>query len=208
MNRAGKPSVVSVLRRTLEVVWWLWIGIGVLVAADTLIGITSSPLNVRLDLLVPFALDPTSFHVTSPRLGVDEVHIGDAFGKMVFSTANPVLIVTWIGWFCLWMGGWLVVIHQLRATFRTIESGDPFAGKAALRIRMIGLVILVMEAAQWVLLLCQQWYLNSQFSTVGLSFRTLVRPNLELVFLGLAVLVIAEVFRTGKSLRDEQALTV
>ena len=102
----------------------------------------------------------------------------------------------------------LVVLYQLRRVFGTLAAGDPFVRENATRIRMIGFAVLGMELVRVLVLSAQAYYLRANFSFTGIQLRTLPHPDLGVLFLGLVLLVIAEVFRQGADLREEQSLTV
>jgi hypothetical protein len=83
------------------------------------------------------------------------------------------------------------VLGQLRAVFRTLGDGQPFVAANATRIRWIAYAVILGELAR-----------------SGLRFD--VRPdfNVLAIIAGLIIFVIAEVFRAGTRLDEDQSLTV
>jgi hypothetical protein len=88
----------------------------------------------------------------------------------------------------------LVVLELLRRTLGAIVDGDPFAAVNALRITWIGVMVLAGEAA----------YSPGTASLVRPAFGM----NLSMLFLGLLIVALGEVFRHGSRLQTDVDLTV
>jgi hypothetical protein len=204
MKTLGRASLSSVMKVVLDVAWYLTLAGGILVALDALGGSSRG----RLDLWVQFEIDPAVYSIESEQLGVEGAVIGEAAGKLVFGSRNVALLLAYFGLIVIWLGAALAIIYQLRQVFRTLVAGTPFVRANAVRIRFIGLVIVAMEVARFFILLGQSLFLKANFAFAGLSLSTIPRPNLGAILIGIVVLVIAEVFRQGTELREEQELTV
>ena len=81
--------------------------------------------------------------------------------------------------------------------------------KNALILRKIALLVIAAAplryAVEWIVL---AWEMNS-FKIIGASYDTgHLEFNFDLLWLGVLILIIAEVFRIGTALQEEQALTV
>ncbi len=188
--------------------WYGAIAFGVLVVLETGFSLLADPAGARIDLRVPFDLAPAAFTAEAATLGVEGVLVKEASGTFHFRSTNVALLATWLGALALWLTAGLVVIHHLRRLFQTLAAGAPFAPANASRIRAIGLVVLALELCYRLLVLLQSLFLRHHFETSGLVFRVEFRPSLTLVFLGLVLLVISEIFRLGTALERDQALTV
>jgi hypothetical protein len=92
--------------------------------------------------------------------------------------------------------------------FRTLRDGQPFVAANATRLRRIAYAVIAGEVARAVLAYAGMRYAMTHFSVQGVRFEA--RPDLNVVAIicGLIILVIAEVFREGTRLDEEQALTV
>jgi hypothetical protein len=105
-----------------------------------------------------------------------------------------------------------LVLGWLRAILASLRAGSPFIAENARRLQRIGVAVLTLETLRWVVVL------TVVAPTIeGLAFgakdqRRVVEisawPDLLTLFLGGAVLVLAEVFRQGTRMQDEQSLTV
>jgi len=103
------------------------------------------------------------------------------------------------------------VLGRLRAIFHSLRDGSPFIPANARRLRSVGLAVLWIEVLDFVVTVAGINPLLEQLRPAAQGGAVLhVEASLDwtVVFLGLAVLVIAEVFRRGTQMQDEQALTV
>ncbi len=208
MKALGRHSISSLLRVGLEVAWYLLIVIGVVIVAGSLTGLAGDPPGARIDLQVPFAIDASAYEIVSQELGISGAVIRDAAGKLVFRSTSGPLVLVWLCLVGLWIGAALIILYQLRKFFDTLVAGSPFVSENARRLRLIGLVIVAVEIFRVLLVFGQSLYLRAHIATIGISLRNDPRPHLGVLFLGLVMLVIAEVFRRGTELHEEQQLTV
>jgi hypothetical protein len=84
----------------------------------------------------------------------------------------------------------------------------PFVPANATRIRWIAFAVIVGEFARAAIIYSTNSYATTHFSASGLRFDS--RPDLNVVTIvhGLIILAIAEVFRTGTRLDEDQSLTI
>jgi hypothetical protein len=102
----------------------------------------------------------------------------------------------------------LWVIGTLRAVFRTLRDGRPFVRANATRIRSIAWLVIIGELARSAFVFFENYYVMMHFSADGLRFDARPDLNFFAIINGLIILVIAEVFRAGTRLDEEQSLTV
>ena len=231
MKAIGKGSLASFLAGLLNVGWYLAaLGLGVALFVVALVIFGATP---RLEMTIPvtFTLDNAAHRVTSPSLGIDEAHVqgspGIAFQydpkehgrspaagnfrihgslrfpaqKGAFLAANAAILIVFFG-LLLW------VLGQLRAIFRTLRDGQPFVPANATRLRQIAFAVIGGELARAAFALFENYYAMTHFVAEGLRFDA--RPDLNVLAIlnGLIILVVAEVFRVGTHLDEEQSLTV
>lgn len=230
MKAIGKGSLASFLAGLLNVGWYLAaLGLGVALVVVALVIFGATP---RLEMTIPvtFTLDNTAHRVMSPSLGIEEAHVqgspGIAFQydpkdggspsagnfrihgslrfpaqKGAFLAANAAILIVFFG-LLLW------VLGQLRAIFRTLRDGQPFVPANATRLRQIAFAIIGGELARTVFAFFENYYAMTHFVAEGLRFDARPDLNVLAVLNGLIILVIAEVFRVGTQLDEEQSLTV
>ena len=102
----------------------------------------------------------------------------------------------------------LFVLGQLRAVFRTLRDGRPFVPANATRIRWIAFAVIVGELGRALVMYSSNSYVMTHFSANGLQFDARPDLNVFTIVHGLIILAIAEVFRTGTRLDEDQSLTI
>ena len=103
----------------------------------------------------------------------------------------------------------VAVMGKLRAVLRTlILDKQPFVPANAARIRWIGLAVIVGELARTAVIYAENVYARAYYAIPGVTFDVVPLPTFWPIILGLLILVIAEVFRAGTRLDEEQSLTI
>lgn len=190
MKALGKGSIASVLKVILEIAWvLLWVA-GAIVALVFL---------AFLALLGGQALGLFAF---SPEwLRVHFVHgSGDAhlYSLLVSSGFAGALIL---------IGGALVIVDRLKRLFASFVSDRPFSRENADHLRVIWVAMLALELLRYatglvVWLITAASKAETKLMTVHFELR------LEVWFSIFTLMVLAEVFRAGARLREEQDLTI
>jgi hypothetical protein len=217
----GKRSVSSFLTIVLAVAWWgialclalivVMVAIGSNVAVR--IGPDGSPSieagpHVKMAIPVSFRVDDSAGGVTAPSLGIEDAQIQDVHGTLRFTprmgafvVANLILVIGLLA-LALW------VLGLLRAVLRTLRDGQPFVAANATRVRWIAWAVILGEFVRSAVVYFESYYALTHFSAGGLSFEARPQINVFAIINGLIILVIAEVFRAGTRLEEEQSLTV
>ena len=118
-----------------------------------------------------------------------------------FFTASMIVIVLLFG-FLLW------IVTQLRHIFQSLSRGLLFIPENARRIRWVGFTVLLGEVARSASVYFWSYYTSLHFTANGVRFVASTDLNGITLFSGLAILVIAEVFREGTRLHEDQSLTI
>lgn len=90
----------------------------------------------------------------------------------------------------------------------TLAEGVVFAPENTSRIRGIGVAILVLAAVQWAGGIAAGRFIAQQVHLAGVEVAARLGPDLTTIFFGLLVIVLAEAFRLGTQLQEEQDLTI
>ena len=205
----GKASISSLLVVVLNVAWYivafsmvLAVGIAVLSAFHDIGG-------GELDIPVSFSVDAGALPVRAASLGVEGAQIERVRGSLIFSPPpGASLVAPALFGVALMCAVVLLVLGQLRAVFRTLRDGRPFVPANATRLRWIGFAVIAGELARTAGIYAANSYVMTHFSAPGLRFDA--RPDLSILTIvhGLIILAIAEVFRTGTRLDEDQSLTI
>jgi len=238
MKTMGKGSLASFLTGLLNVGWYVAaFALGSLVYLVVVQTLRPRPaLEIIIPVLV--TLDDPARLVTSPSLGNGEVHIQESRfresysaigfeweptggnlrlhdplrsrvrGSLRFPIQKGAFLAVNLAIPIVYSTLVLCVLGLLQAIFRTLRDGQPFVAGNAMRLRWIALAVIGGELARAALAFFESYYAMTHFTGEGLRFD--VQPDLNIFALinGLIILVIAEVFRTGTRLDEEQSLTV
>jgi Protein of unknown function (DUF2975) len=209
MKRSRPSPILSFLKVVLDVTWYLMaIGLALGVCLLLLSAFNHEPGSMQLGIPVSFESDLQASSVASPSVRIDGVRIKDARGTLnipieggEFLFANVAILITL-------MTFGLFVFTQLRAVFRTLRAGQPFVSANVRRIRWIGVAVIVGELAWSGIVLFENRYAATHFTAAGIRFNTMPAVNAVAIIYGLIILAIAEVFREGTRLEEDQSLTV
>ena len=204
-----KPSISSLLVVVLDLAWYvvaLALALAICLAAVAAFhGIAGG----ETDIPVSFSIDAQALPLRAPSLGIERAQLENARGSLKFS---PPPGASWFApaltGLALVLAAVLFVVGQLRAVIRTLRDGRPFVPANATRIRWIGFAVIAGELARAAIIYSTNSYAMTYFSANGLRFDA--RPDLHVVTIvhGLIILAIAEVFRTGTRLDEDQSLTI
>jgi len=120
-------------------------------------------------------------------------------------------------WFLAFNGISLIVIllfvaytlAKLRDVMRTlIRDKTPFVPANAARIRWVGLAVIIGSLAMSAIVFVENAWARANLTVPGVTFDVLPNIDFGTIFYGLIILVIAEVFRAGTQLDEDQSLTI
>jgi hypothetical protein len=162
--------------------------------------------NWTLTIPVSVALDEG--RIASPSLGIERADIRDLRGSLRFPLqrgrvfiVNSLLLILAIA-----AGLWLTT--ELQKVLRTVRDGKPFAASNAMRMRRIAWIVIVGELVRATIVYLENSYAATHFTAEGLRFTARADLSVAAIVEGLIILVIAEVFRAGTRLDEDQSLTV
>ncbi len=105
----------------------------------------------------------------------------------------------------------IVGMHTLKNFVRSVKTDSPFIAQNVKRLRIIGVLLLLVEPIQWLLAKLMWFFIDQNFllyperkSTISIS--TVIFSHWLLG--GLLILLIAQIFNYGIKIKEEQDLTV
>ena len=136
--------------------------------------------------------------------------VDHAIAKVQFS----VEAIPWGGFAFAWanlavlMGLLALTLYHLRRIFQRVRDGAPFDAQNAVRMRTVGLLMLagVVQDSAMQLVLSKAVLGGVHTGEIALSRWVYVDPTG--IFIALVMIALAEVFRRGAELEDEQSLVV
>jgi hypothetical protein len=208
MKAMGRGSLSSVLGAIVNIGWslaWVILVVGVL---TLVLSPYVDPPRIEFDFKLPvaFTLDPATHRVTAPN--VTRAELTDTQGTIHFlprdtrSVAFGAVGMIAFSVVSLW------ILGNLKGVFGTLRQGRPFVPANAARMRRIAWGILALQIPGSVIVYWSSSTAISSFNVEGLT----LSPRLDFDPIGvigaLIMFVIAEVFREGSRLDEEQSLTV
>jgi len=182
-------------------------GVAVQIGPDGALNIDAAHPNVTMAIPVAVRVDDRT-PVSAPALGIPHAELRDLQGTLrfpprwgAFFVANLVLAICWLG-LALW------VLGLLRSLIGALRAGRPFVAANASRVRSIGWAVIIGEIIRVSVVYFENRYAMTHFAAPGLQF--MARPDLSgfAIVHGLIILALAEVFRAGTRLDEDQSLTV
>jgi hypothetical protein len=207
MKALGERSISSFIRVVLDGAWWLVAASLVLLSGVLLFSLSVKLEGNNLTMDLPVALELNAPVHGSTALQTD-ARIENLRGNLRFPIrdqaffSRSMLVIVLLFGFLLWL------VTQLRHIFRSLSRGLLFIPENARRIRWVGLTVIFGELARAALLYFCSYYMSLHFTANGLRFVASTDFNGVTIVAGLAILVIAEVFREGTRLHEDQSLTI
>ena len=170
---------------------------------DWMLGIGSvqielSPTAMDSVVSVPTTWGPASLEVDAVRADL----------KM------PIVLLPWsivaLIWIMVATGTSLILLslHHLRRIFQRVRDGAPFDAHNALRLRWLGFLLLALAALAAVIDLTTSLATREWLARNGVTVAMGLHMDGSLVFVALVLIALAEIFRRGAELEQEQSLVV
>jgi hypothetical protein len=178
------------------------------IGPDGALNIDAAHPNVTMAIPVSVRVDDRALRVSGPALGIERAELHDLQGTLrfpprwgAFFAANLVLVMCSLG-LALW------VLGLLRSLMATLRAGRPFAAANAGRVRWIGWAVIAGEVVRASVVYFENRYAMTHFAAQDLQF--VARPDVSVFAIvhGLIILALAEVFRAGTRLDEDQSLTI
>src|SRR6266542_2670682 len=202
MNLLGRRSLSSFFKVLLDVAFYATCLVGALLVVLAVVAARTDTTNVSVSLPVRFEIDPSAYRIQGAG-GAADARIEDASGNVrvirppVASVVLPLVGVIGV------LAVALVVLHRLRRIFRRLVEGRPFLDENARSLRFIGLAVVAGELASTAFQYLGQRAVAGGLSSAQISFHAAFAPRPSVVLSGLALLIVAEVFREGIKMRAD-----
>ena len=208
MKALGERSIASFIRFVLDAAWWLVAVSLVLLTALLALSFCVKLEGDNLTMNLPVALELNApLHGSSASMETD-ARIEQLRGNLRFPVRNGAFFSGSMFLVVLLCGSLLWVLTQLRHIFRSLSRGLVFIPENARRIRWVGFTVIFGELARAALVYFWSYYTSLHFTANGLRFVASTDFNGITIVGGFAILVIAEVFREGTRLHEDQSLTI
>lgn len=203
MKALGKGSIAEIVRVGLMIAWWLlWV-------AAVAIGLAAVGYGIILALVANGAIDPSLL-----QGGGGDVDLGDGGGGGNFHVTYdqpgggtwpvvvPALLIAAVA-----VAGSLVIVWRLRKLFDAFSTGEPFRRENAVHLRVIWMTMLAIEVSRY-LLMALTGVLVTMYGGPDVRANYTIAIDFSTWGSILILIVLAEVFREGARLKEEQELTI
>ncbi|MBL8547261.1 MAG: DUF2975 domain-containing protein [Hyphomonadaceae bacterium] len=202
MKALGKGSIASIVRVGLTIAWYvLWVA-----AVCVLVGAIS--YGVVLTLIANGSIDPALLQGGAGNADLGEQGGGnfhvtyDQPGGGTWPVVVPALLIAGVV-----VAGSLIIVWRLRKLFDSFSSGEPFQRENATHLRVIWITMLAIEVSRYVLL-ALTGILLARFGGPDVDANYQLAIDFSTWGSILILIVLAEVFREGARLKEEQELTI
>ncbi|MEZ5959652.1 MAG: DUF2975 domain-containing protein [Hyphomonadaceae bacterium] len=205
MKALGKGSIASIVQVGLSIAWivlWVFFIAWAVAAMSYLVFILLTTVGVIDPATIP-AIDTNE----QLRVQIDGIESG-ALSELKWTDWHifgPAILVGGVT-----IGGSLIIVGRLRRLFDSFSTGDPFRRENATHLRVIWITMVAIELSRYVLLATLGVLLGmfgAPDSVASASF-SIDGDNFSNWMSILIVIVLAEVFREGARLKEEQELTI
>lgn len=172
-------------------------------------GSISSVLKVAVDVVWVIACAALGFIWIITAISV--IYIASGGQPMIgferIAITSPMNVALWTLNGSILAAGVMIVCAYLRGVFETLVKRDPFVPENAKRFARIAIVLAVMEGSKTLVSAIVSLAFSALNLTTGEQFQF---PNVSWpVWIGvLTLFVLAQVFREGAAMREEQKMTI
>ena len=207
--RIQHPNLAAAwLGRVLAVIWWGLLLILIITVFLTVAAPVLDFSDAQVELPAQVVINTAAVPISAPSLGITSARLSPLRGNVVApagtrtSLLAPALTIIVMMALALW------VIAQLRALFRELSAGRTFAPRNAVRLHRIAWIVMAAEPLRAAMNYAASSFIASRFIADGLRFQSYWDFNVGTIFCAIVILAIAEVFRAGTRLDEDQSLTI
>jgi hypothetical protein len=198
MRALGKGSLASIIKVVLDIAWVvLWVCAGSL--ALGVVGYLGLIVCIEMGLISPDFLEGGRSSVEVGAVTVETANND----RLVLHVVAPAMLSA-----CVAVGGALIIVLGLKRLFKNFTSGEPFSRDNASHLRIIWITMLVMELSRYAIASAVAIFVT----VFGQPETTTINVQAPVNFMTwcaiFVLIVLAEVFREGARLKEEQELTI
>jgi hypothetical protein len=158
--------------------------------------------------LIEFQKSPIDFILHNIKDSTKLLQVTTMTGKLTLDVSNnkEILLILFLKRISFFLVFFFITL-QFQYIFSTFQKNEPFNPKNYRRVKIVAFLVMVLSPL--VLLFNElSIYVFKDFKIDVHSFIRTHNLNLQFIFLGLMILIIAFVFETGSKLQQESELTI
>ena len=210
MAKIENRKIVATADITLRIVFYIFILGATFFMGKTLMGpiLGVSDYSSGLSTPMEFSVPEQGTATFNSNQVVPVKIVG---GRGVVQINRPVPNVLLIPFFILnfiFFGLILWIVYSLRKIVQSVRQKNPFTSTNGKRLRIIAFSMVGIELIKGLADLTKMLYLEPRLHFETILIRSDISISLRVIIAGLVILVIAEAFRIGAEITEEQELTV
>ena len=210
MAKIENRKIVATADITLRIVFYIFILGATFFMGKTLMGpiLGVSDYSSGLSTPMEFSVPEQGTATFNSNQVVPVKIVG---GRGVVQINRPVPNVLLIPFFILnfiFFGLILWIVYSLRKIVQSVRQKNPFTSTNGKRLRIIAFSMVGIELIRGLADLTKMLYLEPRLHFETILIRSDISISLGVIIAGLVILVIAEAFRIGAEITEEQELTV
>ena len=210
MAKIENRKIVAAADITLGIVFYIFILGATFFMGKTLMGpiLGVSDYSSGLSTPIEFSVPEQGTATFNSNQVVPVKIVG---GRGVVQINRPVPNVLLIPFFILnfiFFGLILWIVYSLRKIVQSVRQKNPFTSTNGKRLRIIAFSMVGIELIRGLADLTKMLYLEPRLHFETILIRSDISISLRVIIAGLVILVIAEAFRIGAEITEEQELTV
>ncbi|MGH9162126.1 MAG: PP2C family protein-serine/threonine phosphatase [Vicinamibacteraceae bacterium] len=203
MNLLRRRSLSSFFKVLLDVTFVALCLAGALLVVLAVVASRTDTSNVSVSLPVRFEINPSAYRIQGAGEAAGNARIEDAGGNVTVIGPRVAFVVLPVVGVTIVLAVVLVVLHRLRRIFRRLVERRPFLDENARGLRFIGLAVVAGELTLAAFQYLGQRAATGVLSSAEISFHAVFAPRPSVVLAGLALLIVAEIFREGIKMRAD-----
>ena len=210
MAKIENRKIVATADITLRIVFYIFILGATFFMGKTLMGPILGVSDYSSGLSTPMEFS-VSEQGTATFNSNQVVPVKIVGGRGVVQINRPVPNVLLIPFFILnfiFFGLILWIVYSLRKIVQSVRQKNPFTSTNGKRLRIIAFSMVGIELIKGLADLTKMLYLEPRLHFETILIRSDISISLRVIIAGLVILVIAEAFRIGAEITEEQELTV
>ena len=209
MNKPPSSMLAMAVKIYLDIGWYaglVGIALLLLITPFFLVALPSMSETPDLSVLARFAFD--TGREGEALSGADPEGLLRGQGELRLFTRSRIAWSWFLASIVTVLAVTLFIFWQLRRVMRSVLAGRPFASKNAWRIRIVGFVVVISQLAVPLAKYLIGRVILAEVALEGLALRPPIDVEPNGLFLGLAIVVLGEIFHRAAQLQREQSLTV
>ncbi|HEY8343707.1 MAG TPA: DUF2975 domain-containing protein [Bacillota bacterium] len=195
MRYLGKNSISSFLRIACNIAWYF----NLIMGGVLFLGLFF--FTIHGSEILPQLMKDFSFQAPGLKFFIDL--------RMVTIRPLPrITIVVVFGSAICFIAVSLFILYQLRKIFSNLVKEEPFVKENVLRVRKIGVIVLVGAVFQSIVEYLIGYFVVQHIIIQGMRLVPDFGLNFPALLAGLCVLVLAEVLKEGTEIKEDQNLTI